>query len=182
MHTVNMNAKHQFKYTYTDTDIAEISPVEVTFDMPGDVTITQMLFNFECYLKACGFVFDGSRLEMVEDAYEPFMDELDGTLHEFKDEEPHGACMADWDAEDEEDASCCGKKPAGECCGNDEHYTDEWNEGTKNLAKTLKEQRDIKEKACNRADELKQMNERWNKISNKKKARILAETLRASGL
>ena len=129
MHTINMNAKHQFKYTYTDTDIAEISPVEVTFDMPGDVTITQMLFNFECYLKACGFVFDGSRLEMVEDAYEPFMDELDGTLHEFKDEEPiwpTDSDVAGW--ENDEDSSCCGKKPAGECCGNDEHYTDEWND------------------------------------------------------
>jgi len=59
-----MNAKHQFKYTYTDTNLEEISPVEITFDMPGEVTITQMLYNFESYLKACGFVFDG-HLEMV---------------------------------------------------------------------------------------------------------------------
>jgi hypothetical protein len=59
-----MNAKHQFKYTYTDTNLEEISPVEITFDMPGEVTITQMLYNFESYLKACGFVFDG-HLEVV---------------------------------------------------------------------------------------------------------------------
>jgi hypothetical protein len=59
-----MNAKHQFKYTYTDTNLEEISPVEITFDMPGEVTITQMLYNFESYLKAVGFVFDG-HLEVV---------------------------------------------------------------------------------------------------------------------
>jgi hypothetical protein len=175
-----MNAKHQFKYTYTDTDIEEISPVDVTFDMPGDVTITQMLFNFECYLKACGFVFDG-RLEMVEDGYENYLDELDGSLYEFEDE-PQGGCMADWDTEDDEDASCCGKKPAGECCGNNEHYTDEWNEGTKNLAKDLKEQRDIREKASNRADELEQFNEHWEKLTNEQRQKCLKEALKMSGL
>jgi hypothetical protein len=59
-----MNAKHQFKYTYNDTELEEFSPVDITFDMPGEVTITQMLWNFQCYLKACGFVFDG-HLEVV---------------------------------------------------------------------------------------------------------------------
>jgi|GEM_PF-4600133 len=92
-----MNAKHQFKYTYSDTDLEEISPVEVTFDMPGEVTITQMLFNFECYLKAAGFYFDG-HLEIVNDAFN-VMDELDGTLYEFDEEEPKGGCMADFDKE-----------------------------------------------------------------------------------
>jgi hypothetical protein len=61
-----MNAKHQFKYTYNE-GCEEFSPVEVTFDMPGDVTITQMLWNFECYLKSCGFVFDG-HLEVVPES------------------------------------------------------------------------------------------------------------------
>jgi hypothetical protein len=64
-----MNAKHQFKYTYTDTDIDEISPVEISFDMPGEVTITQMLWNFQCYLKACGFVFDGHLEVVPEEAW-----------------------------------------------------------------------------------------------------------------
>jgi hypothetical protein len=61
-----MNAKHQFKYTYSDTNLEEYSPVEVTFDMPGEISITQMLNNFESYLKACGFVFDG-HLEVVQE-------------------------------------------------------------------------------------------------------------------
>jgi hypothetical protein len=65
-----MNAKHQFKYTYADTNLPEYSPVDVTFDMPGDVTITQMLWNFECYLKACGFVFDGHFEIVPEESYD----------------------------------------------------------------------------------------------------------------
>jgi hypothetical protein len=61
-----MKAKHQFKYTY-DESCEDFSPVEVTFDIPsGEVTISQMLWNFECYLKACGFVFDG-HLEVVDE-------------------------------------------------------------------------------------------------------------------
>jgi len=68
-----MNAKHQFKYTYTDTDLEEISPVEITFDMPGEVTINQMLWNFECYLKSCGFVFDG-HLEVVNEESDDIID------------------------------------------------------------------------------------------------------------
>jgi hypothetical protein len=69
-----MNAKHQFKYSYTDTDLPEYSPVDVIFDMPGDVTITQMLWNFECYLKACGFVFDGHLEVVSEDGYDVIND------------------------------------------------------------------------------------------------------------
>jgi len=82
-----MNAKHQFKYTYNDTN-EDFSPVEITFDVPtGEVTIQQMLYNFECYLKACGFVFDGHLEIVAEESYEELnaSDELDGTLYEFKD-------------------------------------------------------------------------------------------------
>jgi hypothetical protein len=71
-----MNAKHQFKYTYNDTELEEFSPVDVTFDMPGDVTITQMLWNFECYLKACGFVFDGHLEVVPEDSYDVIDEDL----------------------------------------------------------------------------------------------------------
>jgi hypothetical protein len=96
-----MNAKHQFKYTYNDTNLEEFSPVEITFDMPGgETTINQMLYNFESYLKACGYYFDG-HLEMVaEESYEELnaSDELDGTLYEFEDV-PQGGCMADFDKE-----------------------------------------------------------------------------------
>ena len=127
-----MNAKHQFKYTYTDTDIEEISPVDVTFDMPGKVTITQMLFNFECYLKACGFVFDG-RLEMVEDGYENYRDELDGSLYEFEDE-PQGGCMADFDKE-------CGCKDNTKWEEEAQEKLNEWNEGIAKLDAEVKKNR-----------------------------------------
>ena len=115
-----MNAKHQFKYTYTATDLEEHSPVEVTFDMPGEVTITQMLWNFECYLKACGFVFDG-RLEMVEDGYENCLDDLE--------DEPQGGCMADFDKE------CgCNTKWEEEA----QEKLNEWNEGLAKLEAEVK--------------------------------------------
>ena len=96
-----MNAKHQFKYTYNDTSLEEFSPVEITFDMPGgETTINQMLHNFECYLKACGYYFDGHLEVVQEESYDALnvSDELDGTLYEFKDV-PQGGCMADFDKE-----------------------------------------------------------------------------------
>jgi hypothetical protein len=77
-----MNAKHQFKYTYNE-GCEDFSPCEITFDMPGDVSISQMLWNFECYLKACGFVFDG-HLEVVSEDVSA------------EDDTSYG-CMADWD-------------------------------------------------------------------------------------
>lgn len=190
-----MNAKHQFKYTYTDTDIEEISPVDITFDMPGEVTITQMLFNFECYLKACGFVFDG-RLEMVEDGYENYLDELD--------EEPQGGCMADFDKECECGSTCIEAEQKMKCyeealkesenipfeplvkkVGTIDYESkklDEWNEGLAKLQRDIQEGRDLREKASKRDDELKQMNERWEKISNEEKASILAQVLEASSI
>ena len=81
-----MNAKHQFKYTYNETDLEDFSPLEVTFEMPAEISLPQMLNNFERYLQACGFVFDG-RLDFVEDGYD------------LSEEEPEGGCMADWDEE-----------------------------------------------------------------------------------
>jgi hypothetical protein len=86
-----MNAKHQFKYTYNE-GCEDFSPVEVTFDMPGDVTISQMLWNFESYLKACGFIFDG-HLEVVPESGYDLEDE----------EEPPYCCMGDTDNSDWED-------------------------------------------------------------------------------
>jgi hypothetical protein len=59
-----MKAKHTFKYTYEE-GCEDFSPLDVTFEVPGEVSLTQMLYNFQCYLKACGFVFDGS-LEIID--------------------------------------------------------------------------------------------------------------------
>jgi hypothetical protein len=105
-----MNAKHQFKYTYNE-GCEDFSPVEVTFDMPGDVTIRQMLWNFECYLKACGFYFDG-HLEVVPEGGYDLEDEVE--------EEPPYCCMGDSD-----------------CCEESEEYKaeklKEWSEGIAKL-------------------------------------------------
>ena len=103
-----MDAKHQFKYTYNE-GCEEFSPVEVTFDMLGDVTITQMLWNFECYLKSCGFVFDGHLEVVPESGY----DVIDDTNY---------CCMGDTDE--------------GECCNEwtkAEKAIKEWNEGIAKL-------------------------------------------------
>jgi hypothetical protein len=75
-----MDAKHQFKYTYNDTTLEEFSPVEVTFEVPGEVTLTQMLYNFQCYLRACGFVFEGSLEIISDDYYDVIEDKDDGYL------------------------------------------------------------------------------------------------------
>jgi hypothetical protein len=101
-----MNAKHQFKYTYNDTELEEFSPVDITFDMPGDVTITQMLWNFECYLKACGFYFDGHLEVVPEESY----DVIDDTNY---------CCMGDSD--------CCGLEETSSSLDN------EWTKADKNL-------------------------------------------------
>jgi hypothetical protein len=68
-----MNAKHQWKYI-SEESIEEISPVEISFELPGEVTISQMLYNFESYLKAVGFVFDGHLEVVPEDGYDAIDD------------------------------------------------------------------------------------------------------------
>lgn len=169
-----MDAKHQFKYTYKE-GCEDFSPIDITFEVPGDVTLNQMLYNFQSYLKAVGFIFDGD-LEIVDKFDDVIKDELDGTLYEFNEEEPRGGCMADFDRE-------CG------CLGDsispkeyEKQRLKNWNADIAKLDKEVKEQSEIREKASLRADELKQMEERWKKISNEEKASILAEVLKASGL
>jgi hypothetical protein len=104
-----MNAKHQFKYTYNE-GCEDFSPVEVTFEVPGDVTITQMLYNFQCYLRACGFVFDGS-LEIVDNDFY------------------NGPCCGD--------EVCCGLEETSSSLDNEwtkaEKAIKEWNEGIAKL-------------------------------------------------
>jgi len=79
-----MNAKHQFKYTFSESNMEEFSPVEITFEVPGDITIPQMLYNFESYLKACGFYFDG-HLEIVDETLNniDIADEVYGYVADF---------------------------------------------------------------------------------------------------
>lgn len=128
-----MNAKHQFKYTYNETDLEEFSPLEVTFEMPAEISLTQMLYNFERYLQACGFVFDG-KLDFVEDGYD------------LPEEEPEGGCMADWDKQFDD-----GLTTSSSYLENDKKLK-EWNEGIDKLDNELKEQREIREKAYKSAE------------------------------
>lgn len=136
-----MFAKHQFKYTYEGSE--DFSPLDVTFDVPGDASLSQMLYNFQSYLKGCGFVFDGE-LQIVDET----LDNIDTA------DEVYG-CMADWD-KDEEGSSCCG----GGCgCEDSEREKaaqklKEWSEGLAKLEEEVKEQREIRENASKRADEL----------------------------
>jgi len=141
-----MNAKHQFKYTYTGTDLEEISPVDITFELPGEATLTQMLYNFESYLKACGFIFDG-KLGFVDDTYPEYLDEIE--------EEPGYGCMADWDkdildeSEDFEDECGC----LGDSMSHKEYQDQrlkEWNEGIAKLDNEQKQK--CREEACKMSD------------------------------
>ena len=38
----------------------------VAFEMSGDSTYDQVIETFECFLRGCGYVFDG-HIEMIED-------------------------------------------------------------------------------------------------------------------
>lgn len=179
-----MDAKHQFKYTYNE-GCEDFSPIDITFEVPGDATLNQMLYNFQSYLKAAGFVFTGE-LEIVDHTFD-VMDELDGTLYEFDEEEPKGGCMADWDKDDPHISidsllkKGCGC-PTGHKGEEGPVGVKEWNEGLARLEKELKEERAIRGKASLRADELKEMNERWNKLSNDEKVNCLNEALKKSGV
>jgi hypothetical protein len=115
-----MNAKHQFKYTYTDTDIEEISPVEILLLIcPGRYLSHKCLWNFESYLKACGFIFDGHLEVAPEGGYD---------LEDEDEEEPPYCCMGDSD-------EC-------ECCEESEEYKaeklKEWSEGLAKLEAEVK--------------------------------------------
>jgi hypothetical protein len=166
-----MNAKHQFKYTYSDTNLEEFSPVEVTFDMPGDVTINQMLFNFESYLKACGFYFDGHLEVVAEESYEELnaSDELDGTLYEFEDV-PQGGCMADFDKE-------CGCETTSSSLENDDE--DDGPTFHDTLSTAICENSKWKKEADKK---LKEWNEGIAKLDNEQRQKCREEALKMSGL
>ncbi len=114
-----MNAKHQWKYTSKE-NIDEISPVDITFEVPGEVTLTQMLYNFEYYLKAVGFIFDGNLAIVPEEGYD--LNDLEDKINE----EPPYCCMGDTD----------------ECCEEHEEYRaeklKEWNKGLDKLEKEVR--------------------------------------------
>lgn len=100
--------KFTLKYSHVGSE--EFSPMDITFEIPGGSTIDQMLFNFECFLKACGYIFDGSFVQSHP-------------------EEKYEGCMADWDDEEDDSPSfhdtlstaiCEDAKKKKSCCGLEE--------------------------------------------------------------
>jgi len=124
-------SKFTLKYSYDGSE--DYSPMDVTFDIPGDSTIDQMLFNFECFLKACGFVFDTKFVQSNDDEYD---------LPEEEQEEAEYGCVPDWDGY---------LKAYNEKIENNKKLK-EWNEGIAKLDNELKEQREIREKAYKSAE------------------------------
>ena len=150
-----MNAKHQFKYTFNETNLEEFSPVDITMEIPGDVTLTQMLYNFERYLQAAGFVFDG-KLDFVEDTYPEYLDDI-------AEEESTYGCMADFDKE-------CG-------CESTSSPLEKWNKDIAKLDNELKTQREIREKASKSADMVKDFNDAYEKLTHEQKMKCYQEAL-----
>ena len=176
-----MNNESKYTFTYDYKGGYETVPVKVTFEFPTDISLNDMLGHYELFLKAASFHFDG-HLEIVPDEIES-----------------GGGCMADWDDEDDAptfhdtlSTSCCGFKDTSSSlesenskwnkCYEAEKKIKEWNEGIAKLDEEVKEQREIRDKASTRADELKEMNERWSKISNEEKIKLLEKVLKKSGL
>jgi hypothetical protein len=179
-----MNNESKYTFTYDYKGGYETVPVKVTFEFPTDISLNDMLGHYELFLKAASFHFDG-HLEIVPDEIES-----------------GGGCMADWDDEDDDptfhdtlSTSCCGLKDTSSSLENkpsidwdeydkkeSEQKLKEWNEGIAKLDEEVKEQREIRDKASTRADELKEMNERWSKISNEEKIKLLEKVLKKSGL
>lgn len=107
-----MNAKHTFKYSAEGFE--DIAPVEITYEIPtGEATVTEMLRNFEYYLKAVGYYFDG-HLDIVDET----PDNIDTA------DEIYG-CMADFDKE-------CGCESTSSPLEADKMLK-EWNEGIAKL-------------------------------------------------
>lgn len=175
-----MNAKHQFKYTYNETDLEEFSPLEVTFEMPAEISLTQMLNNFEQYLRACGFFFDG-KVDIVQDGYD------------LPEEEPEGGCMADWD-DDEEDsptfhdtlstAICEDAKKKNSCYGLEETSspceTSKWDEQFDVTKTTVSSKESKWKKEAERG--LKEWNEGIAKLDNEQKQKRQEEIQKMSDL
>ena len=147
-----MEAKHQFKYSYTGTELEEYSPVDITMEIPGDVTINQMLYNFESYLKACGFYFDG-HLEFVDNESDWDKDILDDS-EEYLNGDSFPQSMADTSASTDVSINgCCGLKVTSSPLEERrEKFLKEWNEGIAKLDNELRAQREIAEKAYKSAE------------------------------
>jgi hypothetical protein len=149
-----MHAKFTLKYSYVGSE--DYSPMDITFEIPGDANVDQMLFNFECFLKACGFVFDGKFIQSQEDGYD------------LRDEEPEGGCMADWD--DQDTPSFHDTLSTSIC---EEVKKKKFSCGLEETSSSLEEKRE---------KFLKEWNEGIAKLDNEQKQKCREEALKMSGL
>jgi hypothetical protein len=61
---MNKENEDKYRFTYEYGGSEEYAPVKVTFEIPADVTIHQLLHQIGHFLKASGFYIDGE-LEVV---------------------------------------------------------------------------------------------------------------------
>lgn len=130
-------AKHQFKYTFNGSD--DDVPVEITFEVDGHTSLSQMVQQFEYYLKACGFHFDG-RLDIVEDDY------TNDTIENW--DKSCGLEKYDWDENTFHEGL---NEMARKSDEKIKKSLKEWNEGIAKLENDLKAKRDIEQQAYERA-------------------------------
>jgi len=174
-----MFAKHQFKYTYKE-GCEDFSPLDVTFDIPGDATLQQMLYNFQSYLKACGFVFDGE-LEIVDHTFDVMKDQDDI-------DEIYG-CMADWDKDVLDESEDCCDDECGCKTTSSPLETSEFNKQF-DVTKTTASSEDSisvenyqKRRNWTQAEKmLKEWNEGLARLDNEQKQKCMEEALKMSDL
>ena len=53
------NHNHTFVFEISDSDDALYCNQTIKTEVPGDVTLPQICYAFQCYLKGAGYVFDG---------------------------------------------------------------------------------------------------------------------------
>ena len=58
-------SSHKFIYQISESNIEGIVPHTVTFEISGDASLNNMLEEFQRYLNACGYVFNGN-IDIVE--------------------------------------------------------------------------------------------------------------------
>lgn len=138
-------AKHQFKYTFNGSN--EDVPVEITFEVDGHTSLSQIIQQFEYYLKACSFHFDGHLDIVDEDDYTN--DTIDNWDKNFGLKETSSSLEKDdWDENAFHEGLNEMAKKSDEKI---KKSIKEWNEGIAKLENDLKAKRDIEQQAYERA-------------------------------
>lgn len=126
-----MFAKFNLKYEFEGSE--DYSPIKVDFDFPGDLTIDQFLNNIECFLKACGFHFNGN-IQVVD---ETLNDDVDWVNNNGLEDITSPCETSTWD----EQFDVTKTTHLGDSISTEEYQKQQlknWNEGIAKLDKELK--------------------------------------------